>query len=351
MAKQGVKGNTAKALLRDICENEGWTLCIGAGTSHGMFPDWNELVRKLVQRDTKDPTKANKLCQSLLSSYSPDALIQAAFERLSFTPQDLAEILYEDVRAQLGSVTEWKKFARILGESSPGTYSDETWTFFVETIRTKYPSLPALRIADVITDLLKSNLAPRAIISFNAEPVFYSLLNALSRSKYKDKRRAFNVLIRSTSNRNADRIPYIFCHGLLPVPELSTHQNKQVSCDKLVFSETEYLQLANNSYSWQSTQFINYASSTRILFIGVSLSDSNMRRWLSWVHANRIQEITHLKSTTNPSTRHYWIHKSPGTDTEEKWIEATVAHLGVRVIWIDDWPDAAGVIKRLVGKS
>ena len=35
-------------LLKTTFSTTGWALCIGAGTSKPVFPDWNELVEMLI---------------------------------------------------------------------------------------------------------------------------------------------------------------------------------------------------------------------------------------------------------------------------------------------------------------
>ena len=76
---------------------------------------------------------------------------------------------------------------------------------------------------------------------------------------------------RSISPIGKGQIPYIFTHGVLPIP--NSRKSYLSATDKLVFTESEYLGLSNNSYSWQSSMFLQICSSKPVLFIGVSLSD------------------------------------------------------------------------------
>ncbi len=107
--------------------------------------------------------------------------------------------------------------------------------------------------------------------------------------------------------------------------------------NKLIFAEDSYLQLSNNAFSWQATNFINTCMNQRVVFVGVSLTDPNMRKWLSWIHKNRMNEYSELGLDVKDSTQHYWIKKLPKTLEEKLWIEAVVSHLGVRIIWINNW--------------
>lgn len=152
------------------------------------------------------------------------------------------------------------------------------------------------------------------------------------------------------SSRYCNRIPYYFCHGLVPIPDTSYSLSKKLNAvDKLVFLENEYHQLANNSFSWQASTFFNVLSSNTVFFIGLSLRDQNIRRWLSWMHAARKESIKKYgSSSTFESTAHYWIEKIPEDSNLKAFYEASVAHLGIRIIWIDDWDSCNDVLYKAI---
>ena len=81
-----------------------------------------------------------------------------------------------------------------------------------------------------------------------------------------------------------------------------------------------------------------------------------MRRWLSWIHKERVEDIeafnrnNHMSTgTPRVSTNHVWINKKPNSDQEKALIEAVVANLGVRLLWIDDWNQVPLALKKLLG--
>jgi hypothetical protein len=122
--------------------------------------------------------------------------------------------------------------------------------------------------------------------------------------------------------------------------------------DKLVFSESSYLNLANTNFSWQSTEFISYCLNHTIIFIGVSLTDPNMRRWLSWIQKLKETEVLENnilpKEVLKQSYSHYWINKKPDNIEEIEWIEACVKHLGIKIIWLDKWEDLHQTLKLMI---
>jgi len=362
MAKEGLELNKLTNILKDKTRTSGWALCIGAGTSVPAFPNWGILVERLAAHDVGYPD-AIALIADLANYFSYDALIQAANDRLGLDAKDFANLLinelYKDIKDKLTS-SEWRFFTRVLSSMRVGNFKPQEWNKFLDIIRRYFGHISALPIAEVIAEVYETNLAPDAILSFNAEPLLVALINAFVSkriapslspiSKRGELKAVTDIVTHGISNRRANRIPYYFCHGLLPVPVSPARNQATQSLDKLVFSEATYLQLSNTSFSWQSSVFIDVCSSKSVLFIGVSLSDSNMRRWLSWIHANRIQELRERNAYRGVSTSHYWINKSPISDQERLWIESSVAHLGVRLIWINDWNEIGQALRLMLGK-
>ena len=205
-----------------------------------------------------------------------------------------------------------------------------------------------LELAGAITRSLERKLPPAHLISFNAEPLLLVLINAYVKVNTKlPAKKIFDISLRGISYKRTDRIPFHFCHGLLPLPG-EKPLRAAASIDKLIFSETEYLGLAGSMFSWQSAIFLNAAMTNSIVFVGLSFSDPNLRRWLGFVHRNRIEELRRVGVRTDSSTRHYWVRTRPSSKAQEEWIEAAVAHLGVRVVWIEEWKQVGACLRRML---
>jgi hypothetical protein len=358
MAKSGIYWKNTSGLLLASAGTTGWALCIGAGTSVPLFPSWPALVEKLLTPylGTEAPAK----CQQLLRMYSPDALIQAA-ANLATDQQAfqsfLSTCLYADLSAKVDGET-WQNIAWLLGRPGKKAVTKTVWKQFLFTFRKALPRTTAVDLAEVLVDVLGTAIEPAAILSFNAESLLFTLLNAVSWERATsggkgsptkgDDRECLDLVTRSISGRRPDRVPYILCHGMLPIPTAKAIKS-MAALDKLVFSESEYLELANQSFSWQSSAFLDICASRTVVFVGVSLSDPNMRRWLTWTHANRLREIQILeKRAVGVSTLHYWINKRPREVELARIIESTVQHLGVRLIWIDEWNEVGDALRLML---
>jgi len=348
MAKPGFDAASCEGCLRSASSN-GWALCIGAGASDPIFPRWGKLVTTLLS--WADPSLNPEQIQRLTTSLSLESLIQAVFHKKSLPSyqcaQVLSSLLYADLKAKLNTA-EWTLVQRIFKDTNLSGMADKDAEKLLNILSAKFPKSTPVQIAEVVCRAFENDVAPAGVLSFNAEPLILAATNSYLRcNSTLPKKKFFDVSLRGISYRKTGRIPYHFCHGLLPLPGQAP-KNHTASLDKLVFSETEYLSLASSNYSWQSAVFLNMAMSHSLVFIGLSFSDPNLRRWLGFVHANRIDELLRIGRKPEASTRHYWINRRPNTLQEQELTEASTAHLGVRLVWIDDWDQVRIALKNML---
>jgi len=338
MAKHGLNIKTCQGCLRSGSSNNGWALCIGAGASDPIFPRWSKLVDGLIR--WSDGTLKDDQIQRLSATLSLESLIQAVFHRKSLPSyqcaQVLSSLLYANFKSNL-TTPEWDLVQRVFQDTNLSAMTDADASRLLNILTTKFPDSTPVQIAETLCRAIENEVPPAAILSFNAEPLVLTSTNAYLRcNSTLPKKKYFDVSLRGISYRKTGRVPYHFCHGLLPLPGQAPRSHT-ASLDKLVFSETEYLSLASSNYSWQSAIFLNTAMSQSLVFVGLSFADPNLRRWLGFVHANRVDELRRIGSKPDASTRHYWINRCPKTVEEQELIEASTAHLGVRLVWIDEW--------------
>ena len=353
MIKPGLTEEKVDGLLASAAPGPGWALCVGAGTSLPAFPDWNRLVRRLIA--VCSPEDPERLAKDLAGLFSADALIQAAAARSNTDTPGFARLLTEELYRDFLAAFEGpdrRLVLRALGAVRPGDLSAVLWNRFLELLRARWGDrMSCLSIAAVVGDTLGTPRSPAAILSFNAEPLLFAVLNAhqaVTADEDAGVPQRVDRVVRGISNRSMGRVPYVFCHGLLPVPGVETTQVHAAAPDKLVFNEAAYLQLAGSVYSWQSTSFLETCAARRVVFVGLSLSDANMRRWLSWIHDSRLQELGQVGQAGAVSTQHLWLNLDPGDAELRAWIEASVAHLGVRLVWLKSWASIGPVLARML---
>lgn len=343
MAKIGL---TLDKLGLLVPEGKSWSICIGAGCSRPVFPVWRDLSIKLASQVNKISSQTQ---DELLEKLSPEVIIQYAFEKSKRTPEEfadlLSETLYENLFQSL-SPSDKKLAIKCLTTQTPNPHYD--WIKYIDIINSVgHPT--SLQLAEFVVDAYQKGKNIESIISFNAELLLSSLINAYAQLKLKTNLKIIDYVTEPISSHYKNRIAYIFCHGLVKVPQSSISAQKKFNAtDKLVFSENEYLQLANASYSWQYSSFINTLSTNTVFFIGLSFTDPNIRRWLAWLHDCRKKSIERY-GVKGDSTAHYWIEKVPKSPELKSWHEASVAHLGVRIIWINEWDEVKEVMERAVG--
>ena len=286
---------TTKTIPNLVDKSQSWALCIGSGTSFPLFPMWVDLAKKIVQRCVPAAYSSfNKLSKKL----SPEMILQAATDMANLNhnefSKELAAVLYEDLF--LGLSGDDENLVKSCLSSDPG--ADIDWKKFLEIIQKKSSGkLTAYSLAESLLSLNEKGRAPASILSFNAEMLFGSLLNAIAHEKYHEKKKFFDYIIEPTSYHERQRIPYYFCHGVMPIPGTrSSIHGKFDADDRLVFLENEYLQLANRSFSWQSSVFMNTLTSHTVFFVGLSFVDPNIRRWLAWIQEEKLMVLRRKSS-------------------------------------------------------
>lgn len=342
MAKQGL---TTKTALNLVKRDRTWALCVGSGISYPIFPLWDGLARKIVH---KFVPAADSYFDELSKRMSAEVLLQAATEMAGRShkdfSRDLAEILYEGLFDGL-SKDDSDVVLQCL-TSVPGARGVDWYRYLTIVQGKSATKTTAMSLAESLMRLKARNRAPAAILSFNAEMLLGSLMNSIAHESYAENTKFFDYMIEPTSFHDKDRIAYYFCHGVMPVPGTWNSARSMFNADeKLVFLENEYLQLANSSYSWQSTAFINALTNHVVYFVGLSFVDPNIRRWLAWIQEERLRALKKRNPKGVVSTSHYWIEKKPSSSIQQRMMEASVSHLGIRIIWIDDWSEVSAALE------
>lgn len=167
-----------------------------------------------------------------------------------------------------------------------------------------------------------------SVITFN----FDSLLeDTLNKNCIKNK-----AIYEEAMQYEANEIPIYHVHGYLP-------REEDIDNPNLVFSEDAYHTQFIDPYSWTNLIQLYKYSNNICLFIGLSLTDPNLRRLL---------DIARRKNG-NGSLKHYVIKKMPLKQTTIDKIELILEEqdanlLGLNVVWVSDYNDIPFILKRLI---
>lgn len=344
VAKVGIDIKNSFGILKD----KKWSLCIGAGTSIPIVPSWNDLVLNLISKKIMLDERLDSVSLKELG-FSPDSMLQAIKNKLGIKDEDFAKMLSDEIYSSIRSGNnreDWEAYCKISDISNISGVTEATWKKFENLYNKSLVCSTSNQLARAIISSIIIEQYPQTILTFNAEDIFYSLLNYHYFKVNISKKRRFKKIINSINSYDANLIPIIHCHGI--IPPIQSAKKGKIANEKLVFSEIEYQQIANSSFSWQSSVFINTCMNNVVVFIGVSFTDSNMRRWLSLLHMNKVKEFSDNHIEYKVSTQHYWINKKTNYNTM-RWYESLVEHLGVRLIWIDDWNEVKLTLENLIG--
>lgn len=68
---------------------------------------------------------------------------------------------------------------------------------------------------------------------------------------------------------------------------------------------------------------------------------------LSWIHKCKTEAIKRFNPKSQ-STSYYWVEQYVKEEKTRRWIEASVAHLGVRLVWVNEYSDIVDVLTKSI---
>lgn len=352
MKKNGIELKDLRPLLYNNIDQQNWLLCVGAGISQPLFPSWAELIETIYKSQINHSISIDKI----LNDYNLDSILQAIYTLSNKSHddflKDLSNCLYSKIKTFF-SGEEWSVFCKLLFETNSSHLNKDEWKL-IEKKMNNLPKTTAIELAEIISSTITTDLEPYSVLTFNAEPYLQACTNYyLHKTKKSDNqsgiKKYLDFITSTIGQTNKKRLPFFYCHGLMPAFINDEQVNSKIAfSDKLVFLEEEYINQTNISFSWQASSFCDAIKNSTVVFIGVSLTDPNMRRWLSWIHQAKINDIKHYNENTILSTSHYWINKKPDNEAEKEMLEAIVANLGVRIIWVEEWSQVHIAMRKLL---
>ena len=212
MAKKGLDISSMQAVLKDVKETWGWSLCIGAGASIPASPNWISLVEKLIDNHCESDERIDIETFKTVG-LSTDAMIQAVRNKLKVTDEEFVHLLSQEVYAPIKEVStddEWKAFIRIHETNNLSGIKTEEWNCFKKVIDKLLINTSANQIAQVINEANLKGYSPKSILTFNGEAILLALLNYYYwMSKRKDNKNRYDRITNGMIIRHVNRIPFI----------------------------------------------------------------------------------------------------------------------------------------------
>lgn len=200
---------------------------------------------------------------------------------------------------------------------------------------------PSSRLIDAISRLsqpVRSKIGVRAIITYNFDDLVEKNLGTKHRSIYRDSDRV-----------GADEIGVYHVHGFLPRERDAYDGLEQVN---LIFSEEDYHEVMLDSYNWSNLTQLNFLRETTCLFIGLSMTDQNLRRLLHIASRKRgSYECPHFaimkRNDIIPSVGANVSNIQKFNLLDHGIQEEVLRELGVNVVWVDDFDEIPEILDQI----
>lgn len=360
---------------RGLLQGQHWSLCIGSGINNGIMPDWKGLTSRTLNRCLTEPLSPDQFDElSCRCGWGLDSWLQAGLNNLIQRGQTvldfwkiLEEELYGDLLRSASSHGVRDKLIVALSDPKKLKRSDvDDLSKFFEGV---YSNTSLMSVVRWLLSIKDARFLPRAVLTFNADGLLDTILRiqemrhfVVQRGKGDKPPMKFVRALRSAESSRG-HTPVFHLHGcIVPNNGGITGTISSESRESLIFSEGSYGQLSSKVFTWQQTVFLSHAQSQRMLFVGLSMSDPNIRRWLSWCNANALDEHRSRKAmgagNTNPPPRnagedcflgrHVWVEQCPDDPQNASAMEFSLAHLGTRICWLKNWAELPVVLGNLI---
>ncbi|MCK4787807.1 MAG: SIR2 family protein [Desulfobacteraceae bacterium] len=319
--------------LRDIASDYSdgnITLVLGAGVSiDSGLPDWSSLLDSLFVRlltrelaegsDIRDE-EIEAIVKRLKDVDDPSPLMTARYLRKGLTdsPSNVSGSFHSTV-------------GNVLYESAKRHIRSDTWVKALAKMT--HPRRTGAKVKAVVTynfdDLLEKELA---------------MSGDLYRSIFREGETAAN-----------DELPIYHVHGFLPEDRDAFDHLEEST---LVFSEEGYHEIYVDSYHWSNLVQLNLLRESTCLFVGLSLTDPNLRRLLE-ISARRAGNSKHFALMQRMDVNSFSLRKGKRVlrarkkcvqqflENHHRIKEELFRELSVSIIWFEDYKEVPRLLKRI----
>lgn len=195
------------------------------------------------------------------------------------------------------------------------------------------------------------------ILTYNFDDLLEQYLIKLGLQEGKD----FITISKDAEINGNEMLPIYHVHGVIP---------EKGPSDIVVFSEEEYHKRYSNPFHWSNIEQLHALSRKHCFFIGLSMTDPNLRRLLDAARQiNQTDNECHYAFLKRQKLEQYclahmvdackYVHISGSLIDKKKQqdiyslnytvIECIFRDLGVKVIWFEDFNDLPSLIEEVFG--
>ncbi len=336
--------------LRRAWRNGSLVPFLGAGISveHGV-PSWRTLVLELLFEES-----AHLRSLRAFGPHHTRALASWLADYFEYDPVILSRVV--------------KNATRRRGKRNDGLTDEQADQVFLHAVRKHlYASRvqPAHKTSlHAVADLIERGVNERrirAVVTFNFDDL---LEQELARRKVP-----FHVV--TDGRRSSGRgLPIVHPHGYLP-------REGPLSKSSIVFTEDDYHRLTDTVFHWALTEIVSFLRHQTVLFLGLSMSDPNLRRLLDasyvrgdvpahWLvmrkHALKGDERQKQAAAVEERARRHAAAMGLPDRKEPERIEAALEaalkladrydrelleSMGVKTVWIEEFADLRPLLEAI----
>lgn len=195
------------------------------------------------------------------------------------------------------------------------------------------------------------------VLTYNFDDLLEQYLIKLGLQEGKD----FITISKDAEISGNEMLPIYHVHGVIP---------EKGPSDIVVFSEEEYHKRYSNPFHWSNIEQLHALSRKHCFFIGLSMTDPNLRRLLDAARQiNQTDNECHYAFLKRQKLEEYclanmleackYVHISESLIDKKKQqdiyslnytvIECIFRDLGVKVIWFEDFDDLPSLIEEVFG--
>ncbi len=296
--------------------NEKLVLFLGAGISvDAGIPSWNDLITELFVKMVEGKMNETKTKMGR----SKDRIVSSIIKQNESWPLIQVRYLQEAYKGNLK-----KNVSDILYKKSSNSSA-----LLTEIAKLCIPN--------------RKKIGIQAIVNYNFDDLIEINL--------KEKGIEYCSVYGEGMKPNDSEIGVYHVHGFIPQNE---DDYDRVSDSMLVFSEDGYHTLNQEPYNWSNLIQLDYLINKSCLFIGLSMTDPNLRKLLKIANDKRLvsgSEINHYAIMRKFKIDKKRIKNIEPIERFEKINDIMQEHLfnaiGVKIIWINDFSEIPEILKQI----